>query len=79
MIEENDVTGNSSTTLCSTLPRAMVLVYQPELSCSVWQDFECRARSIAGIERQLKQGIRCGDWVAWRLMRIEKEVMGNVD
>lgn len=62
---------------CSTLPRAMVLVYQPELSCSVWQDFECRARSIGGLERQLKQGVRCGDWAAWRLMRIEKEVMGN--
>lgn len=74
--------GSSSTpraTPCSTPPRAMVLVYQPELSCSVWQDFECRARSIAGLERQLKQGVRCGDWVAWRLMRIEKEVMGNVD
>lgn len=63
----------------SKMPSAMVLVYQPELSCSVWQDFKCRARTVAGLERQLKQGVVCGDWVAWRLIRIEKEVMGITD
>lgn len=79
MNDTSSVNRNSGSSLCSTLPRAMVLVYQPELSCSVWQDFECRARSVTGLERQLKQGVRCGDWVAWRLLRIEKEVIGNVD
>lgn len=69
----------SNDTLRSSSPAAMVLVYQPELGCSVWQDYLSRARTIAGLERQLRRGVRCGYWVAWRLVRIEKEVMGNVD
>ena len=28
---------------------------------------------------QLKQGVRDGDWVGWRLVRIEQGVIGNVD
>lgn len=61
----------------STLPRAMVLVYQPELAHSVWQDFRHKRRSQESLERELRRGVRDGDWVAWRLMQIEKEVMGN--
>lgn len=55
----------------------MVLVYQQELTHSVWQDFESRARTMEGLEKQLKAGVRSGEWVAWRIMRIEKEVWGN--
>lgn len=57
--------------------RAMVLVYQPELTYGMWRDYRNRSRSIEGMERKLKEGVRRGDWVAWRLIRIEKEVMGN--
>jgi len=57
--------------------RAMVLVYQPELTYGMWRDFQNRSRSIEGLERKLKEGVRRRDWVAWRLIRIEKEVMGN--
>ena len=60
-----------------TLPRAMVLVYQPELTHSVWLDYRNTSRSIQGLERKLKEGVRRGDWVGWRLVRIEKEVIGN--
>ena len=69
----------SPATDCSTLPSAMVLVFQPELTHSVWQDFRCRARTQGGLERQLKDGVKRGEWVAWRLIRIEREVTGNVD
>lgn len=58
------------------LPSAMVLVYQPALTCSVWQDFYSEARTRKGLERLLKNGVKNGEWVAWRLMHIEKEVMG---
>ena len=57
--------------------QAMVLVYQPELTHSVWQDFMCRCRTQEAFERLLRKGVRDGEWVAWRLIRIEKEVMGN--
>lgn len=69
---------NSGTTFCSTLPRAMVLVYKPELTHSVWQDFVSKHRTRKGMEQRLKQGVRNGEWVAWRLIHVEKEIMGNV-
>lgn len=59
------------------IPSAMVLVYQPELRNSVWMDLIHRCRSLAGLEKQLKAGVRSGEWVAWRLIHIEKEIMGN--
>ena len=61
------------------IPSAMVLVFQPALTCSVWQDFYSRARTTAGLEKLLKDGVKKGEWVAWRLIHIEKEVMGSVD
>lgn len=64
--------------------RAMTLQYQPELTHSVWIDTylsdenDCRLSEAELIE-QLKQGVRDGKWVGWRLIYIEQEVMGNVD
>ena len=72
---------------CSTL-RAMVLVYEQRMTCSVWQDYGGIADEETGDEilrtddqmiEDLKEGVREGRWVAWRLIRIEREVMGNVD
>ena len=57
--------------------RAMVLVYQPALTHSVWQDFECRARSKVALERILRAGVKDGRWVGWRLIRLVNQVMGN--
>lgn len=61
----------------SDLPNAMVLVFQPRLTCSVWQDYVGRHRTLSGLERALRAGTRNGQWVAWRLIRIEREVIGN--
>ncbi|MEZ6097260.1 MAG: hypothetical protein R3C03_24055 [Pirellulaceae bacterium] len=68
---------------CSTL-HAMTLQYQPELTHSVWVDTflsdadDCRLPKDELIAR-LKQGVRDGEWVAWRLIWIEQDVMGDVD
>jgi hypothetical protein len=59
------------------LPQAMVLVYQPELTHSVWQDLMHHKRTLKGLEAALRKGVRDGEWVAWRLIHIEKEVYGN--
>lgn len=58
------------------LPRAMVLVFMPELGNSVWQDYFARHRTRNGLESRLRRGVKDGEWAAWRLMWIEKEVMG---
>lgn len=60
-----------------TLPTAMVMVYQPELKHSVWLYYRNKSRSIEGLERKLKEGVKRGEWVGWMLIRIEKIVMGN--
>lgn len=64
--------------------RAMVLVFQPELTCSVWQDFFAEDEDGGSLGREelieeLKSGVRDGRWVGWRLIRIEKDVLRNVD
>ena len=68
--------------------QAMVLVYEERLTHSVWQDYggmmddetgEDIPRSEAEMVDDLKAGVREGHWVGWRLHRIEREVMGNVD
>ena len=57
--------------------RAMVLVYQPELTHSVWQDVVSRHRTVKGLEKHLRKGVKDGKWWGWRIIRIEKEVLGN--
>jgi len=57
--------------------QAMVLVYQPELTHSVWQDVIIRTKWIELLEQRLREGVRKGEWVAWRIITIEKEAMGN--
>lgn len=61
----------------SRLPQAMVLVYQPLLTHSIWQDFACRARTRDGLIKLLRAGVKRGDWVGWRLITIEAEAMGD--
>jgi len=80
---KDQATGTPSACHCSTL-RAMTLQYQPELTHSVWVDtylsdeYECQLPRDELVER-LKRGVRDGEWVAWRLIYVEQEVMGNVD
>lgn len=79
---KNQATAAPRARHCSTL-HAMTLQYQPELTHSVWvdtylSDEDCKLPEADLVER-LKQGVRDGEWVGWRLVRIEREVMGNVD
>lgn len=60
----------------SELPKAQVLIFKPELTCSVWQDFIHKARTLDGLEKMLRQGVRCGRYVGYRLIRIEAEYIG---
>lgn len=57
--------------------KAMVLVYKPELTHAVWQDFFSQHRTRENLERRMRLGVKQGEWSAWRLIRIEKEVMGD--
>ena len=68
--------------------QAEVFVYEPRLTCSVWQDYggvrdeetgEDVPRTESEMIEDLKQGVRDGEWVGWRLHRIEREVIGIVD
>ena len=82
-MSKNAATGTPCARHCSTL-HAMTLQYQPELTHSVWVDTylsdedDCKLPEAELTER-LKQGVRDGEWVGWRLVRIEREVIGNVD
>ena len=58
-------------------PRAMVLAYQPELTHSVWQDLISGHRTIESLESYLRKGVRDGRWVGWRIIQVEKEVLGD--
>jgi len=80
--------SDSAATTCSTALRAMVLVYEERLTHSVWQDYGGMIDEETGEEiprsefetvEDLKAGVREGRWVGWRLHRIERQVMGNVD
>ncbi len=90
MNTQTDVNECSRATDCSTdFPlRAMVLVFEERLTHSVWQDYGGIANEETGEEiicskdemiEDLKQGVRDGRYVGWRLHRVEREVLGNVD
>lgn len=62
--------------------RAMVLEYREELKHSVWVDAFFSDENDSSLPRdelvqRLKAGVKAGEWVAWRLIRIEQEVTGN--
>lgn len=61
------------------LPSAMVLVYQPKLTHSVWQDVMHNKRTFRGLEKMLKDGVKKGEYVGFRFMTIHHEEMGVVE
>lgn len=62
----------------SRKPSAMVLEYQPELTHSVWIDYISEdADTKQQLIDELKEGVKDGRWVGWRLILVEREVMGN--
>lgn len=61
------------------LPQAMVLVFEERLGHSTWQDvIKHRCRTLDGLVRRMKQGVKDGRYVAFRLITIHREEMGVV-
>ena len=59
--------------------RAQVLVWCQPLQCNRWIDLATKARTEAGLVKQLRKGVKAGEWIAWRIVRIEREEMGVFD
>lgn len=68
--------SGSSLPPCSAIPAAQVLVYQPELTHSVWTDVMHRKRSQKSLEAMLRKGVRSGEYVGYRLLTIHSEYVG---
>ena len=57
--------------------QAMVLIYQPELTHSVWVDLISQHRTEAGLEKHLRKGVKDGDWVGWMIIQVLKQALGD--
>jgi len=60
------------------LPSVMVLMFKPELTHSVWVDFQCRSRTMRGLMLAVQREVNSGRAVGFRLMRVETERLGRV-
>lgn len=61
------------------LPRAQVLIHEPRINLSIWTDFESQARTFKGLVRQLREGVKSGKYVGYRLIHVYWEKLGIVD
>jgi hypothetical protein len=61
---------------CSAMPSAQALIFQPELTHSVWTDVMHRKRSRKSLEAMLRKEVRAGRYVGYRLLTIEEEYIG---
>ncbi len=60
----------------SAIPSAQVLIFKPELTHSVWIDVLHRKRSRKRLEAMLRNGVRSGEYVGYRLLAIEVQYTG---
>jgi len=60
----------------SAILRAQALIFQPELTRSVWTDVMHRKRSRKSLEAMLRKEVRAGRYVGYRLLTIEAEYIG---
>lgn len=60
----------------STNTSAQVLVFQPELTHSVWTDFMHRFRSQESLERYLRKAVKKGEYVGYRILTVHAEYLG---
>ena len=56
--------------------RAQVLVWSDLLQGNHWIDRATNGRSEAKLVKELRAGVKAGEWLAWRIVRIEHEEMG---
>jgi hypothetical protein len=80
---EGDVWSAVSIQAAKLPPRVMTLQYHPELKHSAWTDTYLSDEdgcelSYDELVVRLRQGVLDGEWVAWRLIHIEYEEVGNV-
>lgn len=54
----------------------MVLVFEPKQTHSVWHEFYSRARTVEGLVKQLRRGVKDGLHIGWRIYRREYEEIG---
>lgn len=59
-----------------SLPRVMVLQFEPQLTHSVWIDFYHRKQSMGSLLRCLRSEIKAGHYAGYRLMTVHKTVYG---
>ena len=76
-IKQNEPGGQTyAEPTCSALPCAQVLKFQPELTHSVWVDFEHRKRTVKGLEKVLRDGVLSGEHIGYRLITVHEEYVG---
>jgi hypothetical protein len=59
--------------------RAMVLQFEPALGNCRWVDFASRHKSQRTLIAALQAGVIRGEWHAWRLITIHKEIFGKCE
>jgi len=62
--------------LQTRLPQIQVLIFEPELTHSVWSDYWPRARTMKGLMRELRTEIKAGRFVGYRFLTIHEEHLG---
>ncbi len=61
------------------VPQSQVFVFDEKLGHSHWVDYLSRARTLDGLIKQLRQGVRSGTYLGYRLIHIYCERIGIVD
>jgi DNA-binding winged helix-turn-helix (wHTH) protein len=56
--------------------RAEVLVFQPELTHSVWIDHMSGHRTVDSLRQSLRKSVRKGEYVGYRIHTIHEEHIG---
>lgn len=56
--------------------KAQVLIYQPELTHSVWVDHLHSKRSVESLRKSLRKAVQKGEYVGYRLITIHEEHVG---
>ena len=65
------MTTDSQQVVRAAIPRAQALVFQPELTHSVWVDVMHRKRSRKALENMLRKRVNSGEYIGYRMITIE--------
>lgn len=59
-----------------SLPMSQVLVFDERLGHSHWVDHMSRARTLHGLVKELRDGVKQGEYVGYRLLHLYWEMRG---